>query len=220
MVCSLRGRGTWATARVVREPQLLYFLLWISALLWMRSVAAFGRRVGRRTFASSRLLRNEKRVLVSEQGPLFLNEAAIRNHRVPIDEAEAEGGANQGPTPCVIYSVQPFLEKLSREYHSLVRRYELLMAALGSCTSITCRMYAKHKKLPLEKINVEVFHRKLLPTDPEAQGGRTEIFTREIEFVGKDLTDEHIKRLMVIADKCPVHHALTSNHSLVVSKTK
>jgi uncharacterized OsmC-like protein len=81
-------------------------------------------------------------------------------------------------------------------------------------------MYANHKKLPLEKITVQVTHRKLLPTDPEAEGGRTDIFVREIDFVGKDLTEEHLKRLQVIADKCPVHHALTGNHSSVVTKLK
>jgi putative redox protein len=99
-------------------------------------------------------------------------------------------------------------------------RYEYLLSALGSCTTITCRVYAKHRKLPLDKIIVDVSYRRILPLDPEWQQGLREIFTREIEFLGDDLTPEQIQKLTIIADKCPVHHLFTSDHCQVITKIK
>jgi len=78
--------------------------------------------------------------------------------------------------------------------------YDLLSAGLGACTAMTLRMYARAKSLPLDRIKVTVGHKREreLPTDR---------FVREISLSGP-LTDDQKKRLLEIADKCPVHRTL------------
>ncbi|WP_224490870.1 bifunctional alpha/beta hydrolase/OsmC family protein [Robertkochia flava] len=108
------------------------------------------------------------------------------------DEPEAYGGANLGPTP-----------------------YDLLAAALASCTAMTLRMYLDRKDWKVERINVFVSHSRKhgedceVCTDPNA---RIDHFQREIQIEG-DLDPEQMKRILVIANKCPVHKSLeTPNH--------
>jgi putative redox protein len=93
------------------------------------------------------------------------------------DEPFDAGGLQSGPTP-----------------------YDLLCAALGSCTAMTLKLYAKLKGMPLEHANVEVTHRK---------EGRTDLFSRVLHLEGT--LDERMRaRLFEIAERCPVHRTLTA----------
>lgn len=107
------------------------------------------------------------------------------NHTAVADEPIAFGGTNQGMTP-----------------------YGFLSAALGACTSMTIRMYARRKKWPLEHVRVDISHAKSHFQDAETEVvTKVDVFDREIYLTG-DLTDEQRTRLLEIADKCPVHKTL------------
>ncbi len=141
-------------------------------------------------------------VVVAEtaQGP-FLNHVVVGRHRLLADEPTSIGGFDAGPAP-----------------------YDFLGAALGACTSMTLRMYADRKKLPLDRVTVEVSHGKVHADDcvecadnddvfaAIATGRATLIdrFERVITLDGADLTDDDKARLLAIADKCPVHRTLES----------
>ncbi len=110
-----------------------------------------------------------------------------RRHRLVADEPTEAGGADAGPTP-----------------------YDLLVAALGACTSMTLRLYANLKKLPLEGIRVKLRHSKVHALDCaecETRDGKLDRIEREIEVLGP-LTDAQRQKLLEIADKCPVHRTL------------
>lgn len=112
------------------------------------------------------------------------------------DEPESYGGLGSGPTP-----------------------YGLLSAALGSCTSMTIRMYAERKGWPVERVTVTVKHNKDHAPDCEHCGEehrKVDIFDRSIRLEGA-LDDDQIARLMEIADRCPVHRTL---HEPVVVRTR
>ena len=105
-------------------------------------------------------------------------------HRMVADEPAHVGGADQGPTP-----------------------YGFLSAALASCTSMTLQMYARHKDLDLTTARVTVKHDKVHASDCEdceTRDGRIDRFDRSVALEG-DLTDAQRRRLLEIADKCPVH---------------
>ncbi|MFK7917715.1 MAG: alpha/beta fold hydrolase [Ilumatobacter sp.] len=134
-------------------------------------------------------------VVVAEtsQGP-FLNHVVVGRHRFLADEPESIGGFDAGPAP-----------------------YDLLGAALGACTSMTLRMYADRKKLPLDRVTVAVHHDKVHADDCaacaenellEGRTGMIDHFERVITVDGDDLTDEDRKKLLIIADKCPVHRTM------------
>lgn len=97
-------------------------------------------------------------------------------HQLIADEPVPLGGKDLGTTP-----------------------YELLKAALASCTSITLRMYADRKKWPLENAIVTIRHSR--------DAHKNSVFERDIQLVG-ELDDEQRQRLMEIADRCPVHKTL------------
>lgn len=103
------------------------------------------------------------------------------------DEPERVGGTNQGPTP-----------------------YDLLTASLGTCTSMTLRMYSDRKGWPLESVTVYLEHNKVHASDCEGceyKEGKIDHIKREITLEG-DLDEDQRKRLLEIADRCPVHRTL------------
>jgi len=87
-----------------------------------------------------------------------------------------------------------------------------LLAALGSCTSMTVAMYARRKGWPLDRVTVDLRHRKIHAedcADCETRVGMLDRIERDIRLSGS-LTAEQRAKLMEIADKCPVHRTLTS----------
>jgi uncharacterized OsmC-like protein/alpha/beta superfamily hydrolase len=110
-------------------------------------------------------------------------------HRMLADEPVAVGGEDSGPGP-----------------------YDFLLAGLGACTSMTMRMYADRKSLPLDRITVTLTHNKIYAKDCEeceTREGMLDQIDRVIAIEGALDADQR-KRLMEIADKCPVHRTLTS----------
>ena len=129
-------------------------------------------------------------VTVTETGGgKFQQSIAIGPHRLTADEPVAAGGLDTGPGP-----------------------YDFLLAALGACTSMTLRIYAEHKKLPLTRTSVTLSHSKIHAQDCEeceTKEGKIDRIDRVLTLDG-DLSDEQRARLVEIADKCPVHRTLTS----------
>ena len=124
---------------------------------------------------------------VREKDHRFLQEVFSDNHRWFADEPERVGGGNVGPDP-----------------------YEHLLAAVGTCTAMTLRMYAERKKLPLDDARVTLRHAREHLTDCEGcedAPQRIDVIERDIELVG-NLDAAARKRLMEIADRCPVHRTL------------
>lgn len=129
-------------------------------------------------------------VLVAEngQGPYAQSVVAGR-HRLRADEPVSVGGTDSGPGP-----------------------YDLLLAGLGACTSMTIRMYAERKGLPLDRVAVRLKHRKVHAADCadcDSKDGKVDVIEREIELTGA-LDEATRARLLEIADKCPVHRTLHS----------
>lgn len=133
-------------------------------------------------------------VTVAETGEgTFHNLVTAAGIRFPADEPTGVGGTGLGPNP-----------------------YELMQAALGACTSMTIRMYANRKNLPLTRVQVTVTHEKRDPQDGEATenaGGKVDHFTRAITLEG-DLDAAQRQRLLEIAGNCPVHRTLRSQASI------
>ncbi|MCZ2722661.1 bifunctional alpha/beta hydrolase/OsmC family protein [Marinomonas sp. 15G1-11] len=125
-------------------------------------------------------------VLVEEKDHAFTQFVSTKDHTWLADEPLKVGGRNLGPDP-----------------------YDHLLASVGACTSMTLRMYAERKNLPLDHIKVELAHTRDYhqDCDDSEQTGKIEAITRNITLIG-DLTDEQRLRLLEIADKCPVHKTL------------
>ncbi len=118
-------------------------------------------------------------------------------HQLTADEPAGVGGADSGPSP-----------------------YDLLLAALGSCTAMTVRMYAERKGWPLRNVTVRVRHQRIHAADCadcETRIGQLDHVERELQFDG-DLTGEQRARLMAIAERCPVHRTL--NSEMLISTTE
>jgi putative redox protein len=133
----------------------------------------------------------ETSVRVETRSGKFGQTVTAGQHVLIGDEPLSAGGEDLGPSP-----------------------YDLLLAALGTCTSMTLQMYAARKGWPLERVVVELAHDRVHAKDCEDCGeglqGKIERIHRKVTLVGP-LTDEQKKRLMEIADKCPVHKTLTSD---------
>ncbi|TEW50626.1 bifunctional alpha/beta hydrolase/OsmC family protein [Psychromonas algicola] len=132
-------------------------------------------------------------VLVEEKDHKFAQHVSTSSHYWLADEPVKVGGSNTGPDP-----------------------YEHLLAGLGACTSMTLRMYAERKKLPIEHIKVQLTHTRNYQDDCnncEEKNG-LEAIVRNISFVG-DLDEQQKQRFLEIADKCPVHKTLHSNVAVV-----
>jgi putative redox protein len=128
-------------------------------------------------------------VYVGTADPPYLEHVSIGAHLIEADEPGAAGGNDLGPGP-----------------------YELLLAALGTCTSITVRMYAERKQWPLDAVHIALTHAKVHADDCGACD--TEIRTidcieMEILLTG-NLSEDQQRRLLEIASRCPVHRTLTS----------
>jgi putative redox protein len=128
--------------------------------------------------------------VVEESGKgKFAQTVSTGGHTLNADEPVANGGNDLGPSP-----------------------YDFLLTALGTCTSMTLRMYADFKKIPLKKITVRLTHEKAYAKDCEnceSDNARIDHLDREIELEG-DLTEDQRQKLLEIANKCPVHRTLTS----------
>jgi putative redox protein len=115
-------------------------------------------------------------------------------HQMLADEPVAAGGQDSGPGP-----------------------YDFVLAGLGACTSMTMRMYADRKSLPLDRVTVTLKHSKIYAKDCEeceTRDGMLDQIDRVISIEGALDADQR-KRLMEIADKCPVHRTLTSEIRIV-----
>jgi putative redox protein len=120
-------------------------------------------------------------------GSAYEVEVRAGAHRWLADEPASVGGADAGPSP-----------------------YDLLAAALGACTAMTLRMYARQKNLPLRQVKVRLKHAKIHAGDCahcETKAGRIDRIEREIELAG-ELDEAQRQRLLEIADRCPVHRTL------------
>jgi len=136
-------------------------------------------------------------VLVGEtRNGKFEQSVVVGKHRYLADEPVSVGGNGSGPSP-----------------------YEYLLAGLGACTSMTIRLYADLKKIPLERVSVLLKHDKIHAVDCEeceTKEGKIDRIDREIRLEG-ELSAEQRAKLFEIADKCPVHRTL---HSEISIKTR
>ena len=127
-------------------------------------------------------------VRVTEIDHQFKCDIQTASHQWVADEPIKVGGSDSGPDP-----------------------YQHLLAGLGACTVMTLRMYANLKKIPMDNVIVNLSHDREHGEDCQAcddQHPKIDVIHRSIEFIGDDLSQEQIDKLLVIADKCPVHRTL------------
>jgi putative redox protein len=128
-------------------------------------------------------------VVVTGSAQEFVQTVTVGGHEFVSDEPVAVGGGDAGPGP-----------------------YDLLLAALGTCTSMTVALYARRHRWPLESVRVTLRHARVHAADCEhceTKAGMLDRIDRTVELVGT-LTGEQRTRLLDIANKCPVHRTLTS----------
>ncbi len=130
-----------------------------------------------------------REVVVEGSARGFAQTIRVGRHLLAADEPVEVGGGDTGPGP-----------------------YDLLLAALGACTSMTVAMYARRKEWPLEAVRVRLRHSKIHAEDCascETKVGMLDRIERDLEFEGR-LDEEQRARLLEIANKCPVHRTLAS----------
>ena len=128
-------------------------------------------------------------VIVRGAADGFAQEISAGPHHLRSDEPASVGGTDTGATP-----------------------YDLLLAAIGSCTSMTMAMYARRKQWPLERVTVRLRHSRVHAEDCaacETQDARLTVIDREIALEGS-LDDGQRARLLAIANRCPVHLTLSA----------
>jgi len=128
-------------------------------------------------------------VHVDGDGRRYLQTVSVGPHVLRADEPNEVGGADGGPN-----------------------LYELLLAALGTCTSITVQMYADRKGWPLQAVHVLLSFARVHAEDcatSDTEGRIVDQMGLELTLVG-DLTEEQRGRLMEIANRCPVHRTLSA----------
>jgi uncharacterized OsmC-like protein len=134
-------------------------------------------------------------VVVREIGRGLAQEIRAGRHALRADEPVGSGGGDTGPDP-----------------------YGLLLSALGACTSMTIRLYADRKAWPLEGVTVRLSQERIHARDcaecETKDDSRIDRITREIELAGA-LSEEQRKRLLEIAEKCPVHRTLIGSKQIV-----
>lgn len=119
----------------------------------------------------------------------FAQEITVGGHRLRADEPRGVGGTDSGPSP-----------------------YDLLLSALGTCTSMTVALYARRKQWPLEAVTVRLRHSRIHAADCadcETREGKLDRIERDLELHG-DLTEDQRSRLLEISYRCPVRRTLTS----------
>lgn len=122
-----------------------------------------------------------KRTRISLGATDYTTQVTMRTHSVVLDEPIDKGGVDEGAAPS-----------------------EVLLAALGSCTAITMKMYANRKGWAVEGIDID------MELERVTERGATTTFIREKINIKGDLSQEQLDRMMVIGKKCPVHKTLTS----------
>lgn len=130
----------------------------------------------------------------------FQQKVQVGKHVLLADEPTSYGGDDTGPGP-----------------------YDFLNIALGACKSMTLKMYAEHKNLPLEAVHVCVSHDKVHAkdcADCEDESKKIDQFDCEITVQGKDLTEADKEKLLHIADKCPVHKTLANKSIIKTSRAQ
>ena len=133
--------------------------------------------------------RTEPHVVVHGDAKGFAQSVQIGSFQIITDEPASYGGTDTGPSP-----------------------YDLILAALGSCTSMTIGLYARKRGWPVEKISVSLWHTKIHAKDCddcETKDGKIDRIEMEVHLDG-GLTDEQRAKLVEVAGKCPVHQTLTS----------
>ena len=129
----------------------------------------------------------EVKVTATLGNTLYQTEVKTDKHRIISDEPQDLGGGDTGMNP-----------------------FELLASALATCTAATLRMYMNRKQWQADEIVVLV---ELIEDKPN----KTTKFKREIQFVGTSLDDDQKKRLLITAEKCPVHKVLTGNVAIATA---
>ena len=128
-------------------------------------------------------------VVVRGSASGFAQEVTAGKYTLRVDEPISAGGTESAPDP-----------------------YDYLLAALGSCTSMTVGWYARHHKIPLENVTVSLRHSRIHAQDCaecETKAGLLDRIDLDVQLTGPITPEQHAK-LMEIAGKCPVHRTLKS----------